>query len=376
MWERIKTIIIKEFVQALRDPKMRMVMFVTPVIQLVIMSFAVSTDVKKIPTAVYDLDNTKESRELIDSFTSTKYFLPKFYISKDAEQNDLVDKTLVSTVIRINRGFSRDLHSARTAYVQLIVDGTDSNTAMSILRYATQIVGRYSSTIEGSRLQVQLNGARDIPRVELQSRSWFNENLESRNYYIPGVIGMIVMLVTLLLTAMAIVKEKEIGTIEQLIVSPIRPFELILGKLIPFAIVGIIDIFIITAVAIFLLKVPVRGSFLLLLAGSCLFMINTLGLGLLISARANTQQEALMSMFMVAQPMTLLSGFIFPIAHMPQIVRIATLVNPLRYYLVIIRGIFLKGSGFDVLWPHMLALLMIGISIVTLSSWGFRKRTG
>ena len=187
---------------------------------------------------------------------------------------------------------------------------------------------------------------------------------------------MIVMLVTLLLTAMAIVKEKEIGTIEQLIVSPIRSFELILGKLIPFAIVGIIDIVVITVVAVSVLRVPVRGSFLLLLLGSCLFMLNTLGLGLLISARANTQQEALMSMFMVAQPMTLLSGFIFPIANMPEIVRIATLVNPLRYYLVIIRGIFLKGSGFDVLWPPMLALLTIGISIVTLSSLGFRKRLG
>jgi len=376
MWERIKTIVVKEFIQALRDPKMRMVMFVTPVIQLMVMSFAVSTDVKRIPTAIYDLDNSKESRELIREFTSSNYFIPKFYITKDVDEKVLVDKSLANTVIRINHGFAQDLYAGRRAYVQLIVDGTDSNTAMNILRYADRIIGRYSSRIEGARLQVLLNGAGLLPRVELRSRSWFNENLESRNFYIPGVVGMVVMLVTLLLTAMAIVKEKEVGTIEQLIVSPVRSFELILGKLIPFAVVGIIDVVIISLVAFLVLKVPLRGSFLLLLLGSFLFMINTLGLGLFISARARTQQEALMSMFMVAQPMMLLSGFVFPVANMPKVVQFATFVNPLRHYLVIIRGIFLKGSDFSVLWPQMLTLLLIGVLIFTLSSLGFRKTLG
>jgi ABC-2 type transport system permease protein len=376
MWERIKTIILKEIIQAMRDPKMRMVMFGTPLIQLIIFGFAISTDVKKIPTAIYDLDNTKESRQLIKEFTYSKYFLPEYYISTDADQRDLIDKTLVSTVIRINHGFSKELQASRRAEVQLVVDGTDSNTAMNILRYANQIVERYASSINGSKAQVLLNGSSGIPQVELRARSWFNENLESRNYYIPGVVGMIIMLVTLLLTAMAIVKEKEIGTIEQLIVSPIRPFELILGKLIPFAVVGVIDLSIITIVAINVLGIPVRGSFVLLLIGSCLFMLTTLGLGLLISVHSRTQQEALMSMFMVAQPMVLLSGFIFPIANMPWVVQMATVVNPLRYYLVIIRGIFLKSSGFDILWPQMLALLIIGVFIVTLSSMGFHKRLG
>jgi len=376
MWERIKTIVVKEFIQALRDPKMRMVMFVTPVIQLMIMSFAVSTDVKRIPTAIYDLDNSRESRELIREFTSSNYFIPKFYITKDVDERVLVDKSLASTVIRINHGFAQDLNAGRSAYLQLIVDGTDSNTAMSILRYAERIAGRYSSRIEGARLQVLLNGAGLFPQVELRSRSWFNENLESRNFYIPGVVGMVVMLVTLLLTAMAIVKEKEVGTIEQLIVSPIRSFELILGKLIPFAVVGIIDVVIISLVTFLVLKVPLRGSFLLLLLGSFLFMVNTLGLGLFISARARTQQEALMSMFMVAQPMMLLSGFVFPIANMPKVVQFATFVNPLRHYLVIIRGIFLKGSDFSVLWPQMLTLSLIGVLIFTLSSLGFRKTLG
>ena len=373
MWERIKTIVIKEFIQAMRDPKMRMVMFITPIIQLVIFSFAVSTDVKKIPTAIYDLDNTKESRELIREFMASQYFVPKCYLSNDIQQRNVIDKGFVSTVLRINRGFARDVLASRSAQAQLIIDGTDSNTAMNILRYANRIIERYSAKQSGIKTEILLNG---IPQVELRSRSWFNENLESRNYYIPGVVGMIVMLVTLLLTAMAIVKEKEIGTIEQLIVSPLQPFELILGKFIPFAVVGIIDVAVVTGVAIFALKVPVHGNLWLLFAGSCLFILNTLGLGLLISTHSRTQQEALMSMFMVAQPMMFLSGFIFPIANMPKIVQAATLINPLRYYLVIIRGIFLKGSTFDILWPQMAALLVIGVIIVGLSAMGFHKKLG
>ncbi len=370
MWERIRSIIIKEFIQALRDPKMRVVIFVTPVVQLIIFSLAVSTDVKKIPTAVYDLDNTAQSRQIIREFVSSGYFVPQYYIGSDADQKRLIDRSRVSTVIRLNRGFSRDVHAGRTAYIQLIVDGTDSNTASNILRYANSIIERAIAA------RTQTTGGRGVPAVELRGRSWFNENLESRNFYIPGVAGMIVMLVTFLLTAMAIVKEKEIGTIEQLIVSPIRPFELIIGKLIPFAIVGIVDVCVITAVAVGVLRVPLRGDPVLLLAGSFLFILNTLGLGLLISTRSQTQQEALMSMFMVAQPMVLLSGFMFPIANMPAPVQVLTLINPLRYYLVIIRGIFLKGSGIDDLWPPMLVLLVMGGFILTVSSLKFQKRLG
>ncbi|HNX80537.1 MAG TPA: ABC transporter permease [Candidatus Omnitrophota bacterium] len=376
MWERIKTIVVKEFIQAMRDPRMRVVMFVMPAIQLFIFSFAVSTDVKKIPTAIYDLDNTQESRRLTQEFTYSKYFVPKYYIADDRSQRQLLDTSLVSTVIRFNRGFGKDLESGKTASVQLIVDGTDSNTAMNIVQYAGRIVEQYSSGLASSGVRVMLSPALAVPQVELRNRSWFNENLESRNYYIPGVIAMVIMLGTLLLTAMAIVKEKEIGTIEQLIVSPISSFELILGKFIPFAAVGIIDLCIVTTVAVFVLGITVKGDLLLLFIGSCLFILNTLGLGLFISVRARTQQEALMSLFMVAQPMVLLSGFVFPIANMPWIIQLSTFVNPLRYYLVIIRGIFLKASGFDVLWPQMAALLVIGISIVTMSSLFFHKRLG
>jgi len=376
MWQRIKHILIKEFIQMFRDPRMRVVMFVSPLFQVLLMSFAVSTDVKKVPTAVYDLDNTAESRRLIRDFTYSKYFAAKEYIATDEEQRSVIDHSAVNTVIRIPRGFSQDIAAGRTASVQLIVDGTDSNTTAIILHYAGRIVEGYSLAITRKRFGGFLTSAGNIPQVELRSRAWFNENLESNIFYVPGVVAMVVLIVTFILTAMTIVKEKEAGTIEQLVVSPIRPIELILGKLIPYAVVGIIDVFLITFVAVVALHVPVRGNLFLLFIASCLFLLTTLGLGLFVSTRSKTQQEALMMMFFIAQPMFLLSGFVFPVAAMPRVVQFLTVINPLKYFLVIIRGIFLKGSGVIVLWPHMLALLIIGVIIVTISALQFRKRLG
>ena len=214
------------------------------------------------------------------------------------------------------------------------------------------------------------------PDIDLRTRSWFNENLESRNFYIPGVIVLIVTLITLLLTAMAVVREKEIGTIEQLIVSPLRPVELILGKLLPFAIIGLADAVLVTLVGVLWFHVPVRGSLLLLLACTILFLMTTLGIGLFISTLCNTQQEAMMSAFFFFFPALLLSGFIFPIYNMPTVIQYITFLNPLRYFLVIVRGIFLKGIGIEILWPQMLALLIMGIAVLTISSLRFRKRLG
>jgi len=376
MFERIKTIIIKEFRQTFRDVRMRFVLFGMPLFQVIIFGFAVSTDVKKIETAVYDLDNTPQSRELIRQFEYSKYFVIKAYICTDEQQKYLIDKSVVKAVIRINRGFAADILAAQTAPFQIIVDGTDSNIAGIILNYANQIAERYSGKLrEVSIVPVPARMA-GIPSIELRSRSWFNENLESKNFYIPGVIALIVLIMTILLTAMAVVKEKESGTIEQLIVSPISSVELILGKLIPFAIVGFFDVLLITTLALFVFNVPLRGNVFLLLVSSALYLLTTLGLGLLISTGARTQQEAMMSTFFIAQPAVLLSGFVFPIVNMPKIVQYITYLNPLRYFLVIIRGVFLKAAGFDVLWPQMLALLVIGVGILTISSLRFHKRLG
>jgi ABC-2 type transport system permease protein len=376
MFGRIRHLVIKEFRQMLRDPKMKVVLFVGPIFQVLILANAVSTDVKKVPMAIYDLDNTPQSRELIRSFVDSQYFVAQHYIQTDAQQQFLIDKFEVNASLRINRGFAQDILKNNSAQVQFIVDGTDSNTSAIVLNYASRIIEQYTAKINRPKIEILLQKTGPIAQIDLRSRAWFNENLESKLYFVPGVVAMVVMIVTFLLTAMSIVREKEIGTIEQLIVSPLRPLELIIGKLIPFGIVGIIDVFLVTCVAVIAFAVPIRGSLVLLFFCSCLFLMSTLGLGLFISSISSTQQEAVMSMFFVVQPMVLLSGFIFPVANMPKFVQAITLADPLRYYLVCIRGIFLKGSTIEVLWPQMLALLILGSVIITLSTLRFHKTLG
>ncbi len=373
MFERIYHILVKEFIQIFRDPRMKAIIFIMPMIQVMVFGYAVSTDVTNIPTAVYDLDNTQASRDFIREFTASNYFRVKKYISHDKEQKRLIDESRVNAVLRINRGFARDLNAHRSAQIQLIVDGTDSNTAAVILSYSNRIIEKYSAHILDGRARVILKKS-EFPRVTLRSRSWFTETLESRNFYVPGVIALIVMLITLLLTSMAIVREKEIGTMEQLIVSPIKSYELILGKLTPFAIIGLVDVLLVTAVGVLWFKVPIHGNLFLLFVSSSLYLFTCLGVGLFISTVAGTQQEAMMTTFFFYFPAVLLSGFMFPIANMSKLIQWVTFLNPLRYFLVILRGLFLKGTGFEILWPQMLALLLMGVGILTLSSMRFQKR--
>jgi ABC-2 type transport system permease protein len=376
MFERIKNIIIKEFIQALRDPKMRIVLFVIPVVQMLVFGNASSMDVEDIPTAIYDLDNTQESRELIRQFSYSKYFNIKQYIQDESEVNYLIDRATVSTVIRFNHGFGEDIKKGKTANVQVILDGTDSNTASIIMNYATSIIQRYNKKMLDGKAAILAGEYIKIPSVDLRMRALFNSNLNSKNFFLPSIIALILLIVTLVLTSMAIVKEKEIGTIEQLLVSPIRPIELILGKLIPFAIIGMIEVFLVVLVTVYGFGIPVKGSILLLFFCSCLYLLNTLGIGLLISTMVSTQQEAIMSTFFFAFPCVLLSGFVFPIYNMPEIAQYVTYLNPLRYFIIIVRGIFLKGVGVNVLWPHMLALFIIGMSILGMSSLKFKKTIG
>jgi ABC-2 type transport system permease protein len=250
-----------------------------------------------------------------------------------------------------------------------------------VITYAQRIVSEYSRRILVQRIHSLPNIPDAMKRpfflrggIDVESRAFFNPNLESRNFYVPGIMAFLIMLVTLLLTCMAVVREREIGTMEQLIVSPIRPFELILGKTIPFAIIGYIDVLIVTLVGVFWFDVPIRGSVLLLLAATTLYLLSSLGIGLFISTISHTQQQAMMTMFFFFVPALLLSGFVFPIANMPAAVQYLTYADPLRYYLVIIRGIFLKGSGFSVLWPQMVGLAVVGGIVFTISSLRFRKR--
>jgi len=374
MFERIQTILVKEFKQVFRDPRMKRMIFIAPVLQVLIFGYAATTDVKNIPTAIYDLDNTPESRDVIRAFSYSKYFNIKNYVYSDKEEKELIDKSLVSVVLRFNHGFGRDLEGNKGAQIQLIIDGTDSNTAAIALSYASSIIQKYSYSVLQNRANIVLKQALAFPSVDLRDRAWFNENLKSRNYFIPGVIAMLVTVTSILLTALAIVREKEIGTMEQLLVSPIKPIELILGKLAPFTIISFIDLTFIAGIGVLWFKIPIRGSILLLVGSTCIYLLTTLGVGLFISTICSTQQEAAMSMALFLMPVNLLSGFMFPITSMPTVMQYLTYLNPLRYYLEILRGIFLKGIGIRILWPQILALLIIGTSVITLSSLRFHKR--
>jgi len=373
MYERIKRMLVKEFIQIFRDPKMKGMIFLTPIIQVLVFGYAVTTDVKHVTTAVYDLDNSVASRELVGRFVKSGYFDIVNYITNEDHDRRLIDRGKARVVLRMNKGFEDDLRAGRTAQLQVIVDGTDSNTAGVVLDYSARIVRQFSQKILITRFTRIKGPAQKPARVEMQTRAWFNENLESRNFYVPGVIAIIVMLITLMLTSMAVVREKEIGTMEQIMVTPITQTEFILGKTVPFAIIGIADVIVITLIGIFWFGVPIRGNLFILFIATVLYLMTTLGIGLFISTVSKTQQEAMMSVFFFYFPAVLLSGFMFPIANMPVVVQWLTCLNPLRYFLVIIRGIFLKGVGPGILWPQMAALAIMGLITLWLASRRFRK---
>lgn len=373
MLERIAHMLIKEFIQILRDPRMRTIIFVMPLVQTLVFGYAVTTDVTYIPTAIFDLDNSRASRELVSRFAGSGYFDVVVYVAREEEARRLVDQGLVKALLRMNKGFGEDLRAGRTAPLQIIVDGTDSNTAGIVLNYAEQIAGRFSETVLQTRAVRGTGAPPPPPPVLMETRAWFNENLESRNFYVPGVIVLIVTLVTLMLSSMAVVREKEIGTIEQIMVTPIGQAEFILGKTLPFALIGFADVALVTVIADYWFNVPMRGSLLLLIGATSLYLMSTLGIGLLISTISRTQQQAMMSAFFYYFPAMLLSGFVFPIANMPETVQWLTYLNPLRYFLVVIRGIFLKGVGPEILWPQMAALLLLGITTLWVATRRFRK---
>jgi ABC-2 type transport system permease protein len=381
MRERLLCIIRKEFRQAFREPRMRGMLFMPPLIQLLVFGFAVNLDVDHADLAWMDGDHTFESRELLSAFQGSGRFNVVALPSNDREVQALLDGSKADLVVRVLPGFERDIHRGRTTSVQVLINGANSNTASIVSSYASSIVTGFASQVlqEQTRdrlaaRQVSAPVSFRVPRLTLQSRVWFNPDLRSRNYFVPGVVVNIIMMVTLMLTAMAIVREKEIGTMEQLMVTPLRPIELMLGKTLPFALIGLVDTVMVVVAAILLFHVPFRGSALLLFFCGSIFLMTSLGAGLFISTISNTQQQAMMTTFLFFQPFFLLSGFAFPIRNMPEPIQYLTLLNPVRYFMEIVRGLFLKGSGVDVLWPQMLALAVFGVVILTLSSLRFRKR--
>ena len=373
MFERIKQILIKEFIQIFRDPRARRIVFVMPVFQVIMFGYAVTTDVKHVQTAIFDKDNSSYSRTLRDRLVKSGYFEIKEVIHKEHQIRDLLDHGRIQVVVDINKGFGQAIRHGGMAPIQFLVDGTDSNTAAIVLNYSGKIVAQYTQEILAERSSRLLGRTLPVGQVQMESRAWFNENLESRNFYVPGVIALLVMVITLLLTSMAVVREKEIGTMEQIMVTPITSKEFILGKTAPFALISFIDVLLITLVGVYWFDVPIRGNLLLLLLATGLYLMTTLGMGLFISTVSRTQQQAMMSAFFFQFPATLLSGFVFPIANMPEVVQWLTYFNPLRYFLIIIRGIFLKGVGVTILWPHLLVLGVMGSIILWSASRRFKK---
>jgi ABC-2 type transport system permease protein len=362
----------KEFYQIRQDRRMLGVSLAAPILQVILLGYAATTDIKYSTMVVCDLDHTAESRAFVRDFTTSGYFVHGWSVEVLEEIDPYLEDGQATVALVIPAGFSRGLTEHTSPQVQMVFDGADANTASILLSYANQIVAAYAQ--KASAASPVAAGTIPVGTVAPEPRVWFNPDLRSANFMVPGVVALVLMIVTMTLTALGIVKEKEIGTLEQLMVTPIKPYELILGKLIPFVIIGFLDVLVVLAIAYYWFEVPLRGSLPLLFGLSGLFILTTLGLGLFISTIARTQQQAmLIAQFFFFMPFIYLSGFTFPISNMPKIIQYTTYLIPLRYFLEIVRGTFLKGAGITELWPQALALLLIGTGVLGLSVARFHK---
>ena len=370
-------VIVKELIQLRRDRKMLPLIFVAPVLQIVAFGYAVNTEVREVPMVLVDQDRSPRSRQLVDRFVSSGYFT--LVAREDTPR--AIDPWRVSgraqVALVIGPGYGAALEAGRAAAVQVLVDGSDASAATQALGYAGAIVSGAEQEHARARLRAALAGSQltSPGRIDLVPRVFYNPDLKSRWFYVPAVLAMILMIMTMLLSAMAVVREKEIGTLEQLMVTPVRPWQLLVGKLAPFAAIGTLQVFLVTGVTTLWFGVPLRGSFLLLLGITQLFLLNTLGLGLLVSTLVRNQQQAMMAAaFLVMIPMIYLSGLIFPIENMPPVIRTVTYAIPLRYYASVIRGVFLKGAGLETLWRECITLALMGAGLLAVASLRFRKR--
>ncbi|HPN37244.1 MAG TPA: ABC transporter permease [Melioribacteraceae bacterium] len=365
----------KEFLQFTRDPKMFVIILVAPVIQLIFLGYAANMDVNKVYTVVFDKDRSNESKEFIRNFEKSGYFEIIDYVDNYDDLTKAIDKNNALVALIIPTDFSKNKNLNRTIDVQAIFDGSDGNKSSIAQGYMQSIVLNYSTNINLEYINKRGLKIETLPKIVSEVRVWYNPELKTRNFMVPGIVGLLLMIITLLLTSLAIVKEKEIGTLEQLIVSPIKPYQMIIGKLVPFALMGFVSIIVVLTAMMVVFEIPVRGNMVFLFVCSGIFILNLLGLGLFISIFSKTQQQAMMlSIFGLMMPMIFLSGFSFPIENMPLVIKTITYIIPLRYFMTIIRGIILKGIGFAELWKELLILTVMGIGILVLSIKGFRKK--
>jgi ABC-2 type transport system permease protein len=369
-WIRIRELVRKEFIQIFRDRRNRPLLVIAPLIQLTVFGYVVTTDVRNITVGLMDQSRTPESRMLIDTITGNRTFHMIAVPDDPQVLDNLLVRRKLDLAVKIPPDFGARIREGNTADIQILVDGSMSNMASVRIAYTQSVLDRFNSQFIRERYARKI----DFGKIDGRIRTWFNPNLDSRNFYVPGIVAFLIMLVTLLFTSMAIIREKEAGTMEQLIVTPLKSSELILGKTIPFILIAQAQMMMVTAFAILWFGVPLAGSAPLLFGAACLFLLSTLGIGLFISTISATQQQAMMTTFFFILPFFMLSGFVFPIANMPVVVQWLTYLNPLRYFLVIIRGIFLKGTGIVVLWPQFAALAILGTFVFAGAVSRFRKR--
>jgi ABC-2 type transport system permease protein len=371
---RVLFLIRKELIELRQDPNLLRVVIVAPIIQLLVLGYAATTDVKNVPVVIVDADRSAASRELIRQFDASSYFSIATVVSSVNEMTPYLEDNRAWMALSIPAGYGRDIGAGVPATVQIVADGSDASSTTVALGYATSLVALYAQDLLAARLPP---GAASAGAIEPRVRIWFNPQLLSKDFMIPGVLALLLLVITGVLASMGIVREKELGTLEQLNVTPLRRWELVVGKLLPYGLVGLVDVFLVVAVAIFWFEVPLRGSLALLVGMSAIYLLCTLGIGLFVSTISNSQQQAMMTaVFFFVAPMMYLSGFVFPIENMPAVIKPITYLIPLRFYLVIVRGIFLKGVGLETLWPQALAMFGWGIGILVLATLRGQKRVG
>jgi drug efflux transport system permease protein len=367
MWRRIFALVIKELLAVLKDMKSRMVLIGPPIIQLVVFGYAATFDLNHVPFAVYNEDPSRPSRELVTRFEKSPVFDLIARIQNDSEVTSLINSRKVLMVVHIDRRFSRDLLLGRSGHVQLIVDGRNSNTALLVLNYANTIVADFNSR------WITDHGGVPLPAI-LDVRSRFNPNLESQWFIVPGIVALLTQVVTLLVTALSVARERETGTFDQLLVTPMRPVDILLGKCLPGFIIGTVEASVIIAAGVLWFGVPLRGGLIPLYSGLLLFLLSVIGIGLMISSLSVTQQQALLGSFLFMVPSVILSGFATPIANMPPLVQKITYLNPMRYFLIVVRSVFLEQSSVSALFPQYWPMAVIGVVTLAVAGWLFRRR--
>ena len=374
MGRRIWQMMKKEFIQVWRDRRLRIFLILPPIVQLIIYGYAINFDIRQVPFGVFDEDRSQASESLLSRFTASEYFRLTDSINSEAELRNLIDRSRITLAVHIPKGFAAKIKANQPVPLQIILDATDSNTALIVAKYTRTILNDYAREMLHQTLKrLNLPNKLQTP-VVIEPRAWLNPNLESKNAFVPGVIAMVVMLVSLMLTALSVVREREIGTMAQILVSPLSPLEFLSGKTIPFILISLVDVALITLMGVFWFEIPFQGSVGVLFIGTLAFLLSSVGLGLLISTTCSTQQQAVMAGTFVLTPAILLSGLIFPIANMAVIFQYITYANPLRYFIVIVQGVFLGGRSLAALWPQMAAMAGLGVVFLGLSIIRFRGR--